>query len=921
MRYPLRVTTLLTAALLVPQAAQAQEAAKTPRPADVSGLSLEPGLSMRVFQVDENMSRLPDLVGGQTGNVNKLVEGVDLRDADFGLDDRFLTLIDGWIVVERGGEYAFRLYNDDGAELSVGGVPVVINDGPNSGQLPADGEVELRPGAYPVLIRHYDGRVDARLLLQWKPPGAAEFVTVPASALRTEANQVRVTAPGKKQVELLTGDGRYRGRDPGDRAPLTGPHPAFEMVNLRAEGFEPKVGGMDFLPDGRLAVCLWDPQGDVLFLDNVAGDGAGASDVKVTRFATGMAEPLGLKVMPGRASEHQDFRLFVLQKQELTELIDHDGDGVADEYRAAVTGWPVTDNFHEFAFGLAERDGKFYANLAVAINPGGATTEPQIDGRGTTIELDPEAGTYRTVAAGLRTPNGVGVGYDGEVFATDNQGAWLPSSKIVHVRQDAFYNEYLVPPHPLSQNPVTPPAVWLPQGEIGNSPGNLLLAPESYGPYAGQMLHCDVTHGGVKRVFLEKVAEDGKVGDAGEYQGAVFRFSQGFEAGVNRIALGPDGDLYAGGIGSTGDWGQEGKKRFGLQKLSWTGEVPFEMLAVRPGTRGVEIEFTKPLASGSGETPGEYRVEQWYYEPTEEYGGPKMGEQTLDVSAVHVSPDRRRVFLETNGLLANRVVYIVLRGVMGEGDAKPWSTEAWYTMNRVPRREVGYANVADGGQDMNANDEAGFRPLFDGTLASARGHWRAFNGSELPAGWEVEDGALKMAQKGAGDIVSREAFGDFDLRFEWKVSEGGNSGVMYRVAEGDGLGAVWQTGPEYQILDDERHGDAKNGEDRKAASLYGLFPRSDSSSVKPAGEWNTGRIVVTGNRVEHHLNGVKVVDVEIGSDRWDGRVKETKFADMPRFAREPFGHIALQDHGDAVWFRDMRVKRLDDPRGNVKVAR
>ena len=404
-----------------------------------------------------------------------------------------------------------------------------------------------------------------------------------------------------------------------------------------------------------------------------------------------------------------DGRVFVLQKQELTELIDHDGDGAADEYRAAVTGWPVTNNFHEFAFGLAERDGKLYANLAVAINPGGATKEVQIAGRGTCIELDPDAGTYRTVAAGLRTPNGIGVGVDGELFVADNQGSWLPANKIVHVEQDAFYNEYLNPPPPLSRNPVTPPAVWLPQGEIGNSPSNPLMVPAGWGPYVGQMLHGDVTHGGVKRVFMEKID--------GQYQGCAFRFTQGLEAGVNRIAVGPDGDLYAGGVGSNGNWGQEGKLRFGLQKLHWTGRVPFEMLAVRPNRDGLEIEFTKPLAAGSGESPEDYKIEQWYYQPTEDYGGPKMGEQALGVDAVTVSPDRKKAFLRVAGMEPGRVVYVLLRGVAGEGGEKPWSTEAWYTLNRIPQRETAFVS-GPSTRPADAAGEVGFESLFDGTPES-----------------------------------------------------------------------------------------------------------------------------------------------------------------------------------------------------------
>ncbi len=189
----------------------------------------------------------------------------------------------------------------------------------------------------------------------------------------------------------------------------------------------------------------------------------------------------------------------------------------------------------------------------------------------------------RYVAGGLRTPNGIGIGVDNEIFVADNQGDWLPSSKILHVTQGAFFGCRSVD----SAGTVTlkdkPPVVWLPQDEIGNSPSTPLAIND--GPYKGQMIHGEVTHGGIKRVFVEKVN--------GEYQGVVFRFIQGLEAGVNRIVWGPDGALYVGGVGNPGNWQQSGKLWYGLQRLKYNEKPAFEMLAVRAKNDGVEIEFTR----------------------------------------------------------------------------------------------------------------------------------------------------------------------------------------------------------------------------------------------------------------------------------------------------------------------------------------
>jgi hypothetical protein len=200
------------------------------------------------------------------------------------------------------------------------------------------------------------------------------------------------------------------------------------------------------------------------------------------------------------------------------------------------------------------------------------------------------------------------------------------------------------------------------------------------------------------------------------------------------------------------------------------------------------------------------------------------------------------------------------------------------------------------------SSEAGWRSLFDGRSAD---QWRAYRGDRLPAGWQVVAGALTRVDS-AGDIVTREEFQDFELALGWKVEPGGNSGIMYRVAEAPELETVWQSGPEYQVLDDARHPDGRRPE-TSAGACYGLYP-APRGVVRPAGEWNETRIVVRGNHVEHWLNGQRVVSYELGSGNWEERVRRSKFATMPRYGREPRGHIALQDHGDRVAYRNIRIR-------------
>jgi hypothetical protein len=194
---------------------------------------------------------------------------------------------------------------------------------------------------------------------------------------------------------------------------------------------------------------------------------------------------------------------------------------------------------------------------------------------------------------------------------------------------------------------------------------------------------------------------------------------------------------------------------------------------------------------------------------------------------------------------------------------------------------------------------AGWRLLFDGRTTAG---WRGFRQSRLPTGWEVVDGALTRTG-GGGDIITVDQFGDFELRLEWRIAPAGNSGIMYRVSEsGD---ATFHTGPEMQVLDNAGHSDGRNPLS-SAGACYALYPPS-SDVTRPVGSWNEVRIVAIGNHVEQWLNEVRIVEYEIGSAEWLMRLASSPFRDLPAYGRAPRGHIALQDHGDRVAYRSVRV--------------
>ena len=201
-----------------------------------------------------------------------------------------------------------------------------------------------------------------------------------------------------------------------------------------------------------------------------------------------------------------------------------------------------------------------------------------------------------------------------------------------------------------------------------------------------------------------------------------------------------------------------------------------------------------------------------------------------------------------------------------------------------------------------AERAAGWQLLFDGNSLEG---WRGYNSEFMPTGWSVENGLLTRTGPG-GDIITEQQFGDFELYLEWLVGPGGNSGVLVRAVEGQE--EVYHGAPEMQILDDAGHPDGRSPL-TSAGSNYGLHgaPRG---IVKSAGEWNSSRIVVVNNQVEHWLNGDKVVEYELGSADWLRRVANSKFAQWPAYGRASRGHIGIQDHGDRVSFRNLKVREI-----------
>jgi Domain of Unknown Function (DUF1080) len=198
---------------------------------------------------------------------------------------------------------------------------------------------------------------------------------------------------------------------------------------------------------------------------------------------------------------------------------------------------------------------------------------------------------------------------------------------------------------------------------------------------------------------------------------------------------------------------------------------------------------------------------------------------------------------------------------------------------------------------------AGWRSLFDGRTTVG---WRGYKSQTVPAGWHVVDGALTK-EGSTDDIVTKDQFANFELAFDWKLAPGGNSGLFYRGTEE--YDHIYWSAPEYQLLDDSLAPDGKNRL-TAAGAAYALYP-SPAGIVKPANQWNSGLLVVQGARVQHWLNGQKLLEYELWSPDWEAKVKASKFKDYPNYGMAKRGYIAFQgDHDGQLWLRNIRIREL-----------
>jgi len=338
-------------------------------PAKTAAKTENPGMAVNIYQFSSDIINLPEINGEMLPVMSGSINALHLNDKDFGsYKDNFAIHASGYINIKKTTNIVFRLVCDDGGRLFIDD-KLVVDNGGNHGLEPKDGEIILKPGKHPFKVEYYQGKYGKGVSLQWRSYGTDEFVVVPPSVFSCKGVDIKKNQETPIEVK--------NEEVPGDKSPLVAVHPSFTLAQARPDNFQPRVGGIDFLSDGRMVVSTWDSLGSVFIVDN--RQTKKPQDINVKRIAYGLAEPLGLKVV--------DNEIYVMQKQELTKLVDLNKDEIIDEYQTVCNGWKVSANFHEFAFGLVYKDGYFYGTLATAINPGGASTKPQIPDRGKVVKI------------------------------------------------------------------------------------------------------------------------------------------------------------------------------------------------------------------------------------------------------------------------------------------------------------------------------------------------------------------------------------------------------------------------------------------------------------------------------------------------------------------------------------------------------
>ena len=443
-----------------------------------------------------------------------------------------------------------------------------------------------------------------------------------------------------------------------------------------------EAGALELMPDGKLAVAT--RRGEIYMVEKPFSDDP-AKDARFVRYAHGLHEVLGLA--------YRGDWLYVTQRGELSRLKDSDGDGRADVFETVTDAWEIGGDYHEYAFGSQfDRDGNLWVVLCLT---GSFTSENKF--RGWCLRVSPEGKVIPT-CSGLRSPGGIGMNAAGDMFYSENQGPWNGACSLKHLKPGSFQghpagNRWFAETKELGARPrepesgsrmsveagkipeLLPPAVYFPYPKMGQSASGVACDTSAgrFGPFRDQLFVGDQSASTINRVVLEKVK--------GRYQGVAIPFRAGFASGNLPILQAKDGSMFVGGTNR--GWGSRGSKPFALQRLVWTGKVPFEVesMSVRPD--GFELTFTHPVDPKTAGDPKSYKMSTFTYIYQASYGSPEVDQTAPTIDRATVSEDAKTVRIAVSKLEIGHIHELHLEGVRSADGRPLLHDEAYYTLNEL----------------------------------------------------------------------------------------------------------------------------------------------------------------------------------------------------------------------------------------------
>ena len=663
-----------------------------------------------------------------------------------------------------------------------------------------------------------------------------------------------------------------------------------------------EAGSFEVMPDEKqLAVAT--RRGDIFLVEGAFDE---HPEPKFKKFASGLDEVFGMA--------WRDNAFYVTQQTEVSRISDQNGDGRADLFETLSDDWGFR-HYHEFSFGSKpDKDGNIWVSLCLS-----KSYHSDAPFRGWCLKVTPD-GTTIPICSGIRSPCGIGPNEHGVMFYTESQGPWNGSCSLKALEPGGFmghpisFNWYELAPEmgkaPTQPNTpsrleterkrvkeLVPYAVVFPYKRMGRSISGFMVdrTGGKFGPFQNQMFVADFSLGVILRATTEKVN--------GVWQGACYPFREGFDTGLLAVQFTPNGQLIAGGTNR--GWPVRGPKAYAVQRLDWTGKVPFEIKKIKARSTGFELTFTKPIDKEIGSNPETYQLKTFTHVYQQGYGSPEVDQTSPKAIKAVVSKNGLKVKLDVEGLVQGHVHDFFLPNMLSSEGEKLLHTSAYYTLNEIPR-PIRTPKPPLPEPTVNTKGIINFERPQDAIQLVGDTESLMVPESNAKSKWSFEEGVL-TASPIWDSVVTPEPYQDFRMHLEFNLNES-EEGVK---RQRDGNSGVYiQQRYEIQILN-SHHIAEQDYQRNDCGSIYGVkIP--DQFVCKPPGEWQSFDIAFRAARFngDEKINHARLTVYQNGELIHDDVVVKRKTGAGKKEGPEP-RPIKLQGHHNPVKFRNVWIQKLN----------